>query len=91
MISPITNFIANSLSGGAERALDWYYITPTVSHPYGGQINGDKAYVTVGGNIYFFVFDSTSTDAENVAVHPYKIRPDDYTTQGVWIEQKVAY
>lgn len=88
---PITNFIATSLTGGIDRALDEYYITPTLTHIYGGQIDGDIAHVIVGGKIYFFRFDATATDAEDVVTHPYKVRPDDYSTAGVWIELEVAY
>lgn len=77
------NIIANALNGGAARALDSYLI----NDPVKPLLDKDIARVFVGGNVYFFRFDSTATDVEDVAVHPYKVRPDDFSTAGVWIEQ----
>lgn len=70
---------AHRLTGGTQWSLDWF--------PIASLIDQDKAVVTDGTNIYFFEFDATSVLAEDVAVHPYKVRPDDYTVAGVWIEQ----
>lgn len=81
------NIIANALTGGAARALDSYLI----NDPVKPLADKDIAHVIVGGKIYFFRFDATATDAEDVVTHPYKVRPDDYSTAGVWIELEVAY
>jgi len=35
------------------------------------------------------MFDADGTGAENVSVHPYTVRPNDYATQGVWLEQEI--
>jgi hypothetical protein len=70
---------AHRLTGGTQWSLDWF--------PIASLIDQDKAVVTDGTNIYFFEFDATSVLAEDVVTHPYKIRPDDYSTQGVWVEQ----
>jgi hypothetical protein len=74
---------AHRLTGGTQWSLDWF--------PIASLIDQDKAIVTDGTNIYFFRFDATATDAEDVVTHPYKVRPDDYSTAGVWIELEVAY
>jgi hypothetical protein len=41
----------------------------------------------VSGQFTFFSFDADGTDAENVTTHPYVVRPNDYSTGGVWKEQ----
>lgn len=76
------NFIADGLQGGTSRALD--------SFPIANLTSGDRAFVSDSGNFYYFKFDSTSTAAETVASHPYYIRPDDYATSGVWVEQQTS-
>lgn len=70
---------AHRLTGGTQWSLDWF--------PIASLIDQDKAVVTDGTNIYFFEFDATSVLAEDVVTHPYKVRPDDFSTAGVWIEQ----
>lgn len=76
------NFIADGLQGGTSRDLD--------SFPIANLTSGDRAFVSDSGNFYYFKFDSTSTAAETVASHPYYIRPDDYATSGVWVEQQAV-
>jgi hypothetical protein len=76
------NFIADGLQGGTSRDLD--------SFPIANLTSGDRAFVSDSGNFYYFKFDATSTAAETVASHPYYIRPDDYATSGVWVEQQTS-
>jgi len=77
------NLACTSLTGGTVGALDYYKV---------GQLSeGDETHCNVSGEVFHFVFDEDSTDAETTAAHPYKIRPDDYSAQGVWIEQKETY
>jgi len=74
-----TIYNCDALTGGAARALD--------SHAVASLTDLDRAHVIVDGEMLFFEFDSTATDAEDVAAHPYKVRPDDYSSAGVWIEK----
>lgn len=75
----LTTYNCTALTGGAARALDSYSV--------GDLVDGDRAICAVGGKLLYFIFDATATDAEDVSSHPYKVRPDDYTSQGVWVEQ----
>jgi hypothetical protein len=77
---PYTTYNCNTLTGGAARALDSYAIA--------GLSDGDRAICAVSGELLFFLFVAASTEAEDVAIHPYKVRPDDYSTSGVWEEQQ---
>ena len=77
----LTTFNCTALTGGAARALDSYAVA--------GLTDGDRAICAVGGVLLYFMFDADGTDAENVSAHPYKVRPNDYDTQGVWIEQLI--
>lgn len=43
--------------------------------------NNDVCHVYASGKYYYMVFDATATDAEN---SPLVVRPDDYSTAGVW-------
>jgi len=64
------------LTGGGATALDGIAIASLT--------DGDRADVVVeadGNKYYFYVFDSAATDAES---SPNVIRPDDYSTAGVW-------
>lgn len=74
-----TTFNCDTLTGGASRALD--------SHAVGDLTTGDRAICAISGELLYFVYDSTATAAENVATHPYVVRPDDYSTGGNWEEQ----
>ncbi len=65
---------ATVLTGGVARSLD--------AIPIASLTDGDRSISIVSGELYIHEFDSTSTDAEN---SPSKIRPDDYSTSGVWI------
>jgi len=77
---PIDTKNCTALTGGASRALD--------SHGISSLTDGDRAICMIAGDeLLFFEFDSAATDAEDVATHPYKVRPDDYVSAGVWIEQ----
>jgi hypothetical protein len=76
-------FNCNALTGGATRSLD--AITKS------GLIDGDRDIAAVGGQVLYFKFNAASTDATNVATHPFKVRPFDYGAgPGVWIEQVPA-
>lgn len=76
------NFACTSLTGGTVGALDYYKVSQLSE--------GDETHCNVSGEVFHFRFDYDGTDAEDVATHPYKVRPDDYTTQGVWIEQALS-
>lgn len=77
---PLTTHNITALTGGAARALDSYAIASLS--------NGDRAMGAVSGEFLYFNFNSSGTDAENVATHPYRVRPDDYGAgPGVWEEQ----
>jgi len=73
-----------SLTGGGTNALDGV--------PYASIGDDDVAFVIVGGILYFYVFDASSTDAEDV---PNVIKPDDAgDNSGRWILQayeRVSY
>jgi len=78
---PITTYNCTALTGGATRALDSYSRLVLA--------DGDRAIVAISGNkMLYFKYFSAATDAEDVAAHPYKVRPDDYAPAGVWIEQE---
>jgi hypothetical protein len=71
-------FNCDALTGGAARAVD-YQSKDDLS-------NKDRSIAIIAGKRLDFEYNSTSTDAENVTTHPYKIRPDDYVDGGVWEE-----
>ncbi len=62
-----------ALTGGGTGALD--------KIPVAELTNGDIGFVATSSYFYVYVFDSTGTDAESSPQH---IRPDDYSTGGVW-------
>lgn len=75
------NFKKTSLTGGAATDLDGISVAALA--------DGDIAIVMdASDNVFHFEFESAATDAEDVAAHPYKVRPYDYATAGVWIEQE---
>lgn len=78
----VTTYNCNGLTGGTQRDLDYLSVSDLN--------NGDRAIVLTGTIKYHFKYDSTATNAENVTTHPFKVRPDDYATAGVWIEQELA-
>jgi hypothetical protein len=86
IISPIgwtiTSYNCNGLTGGTQRDLDYLSVADLN--------NGDRGVVLTGTIFYFFKYDSTATDAEDTTTHPFKVRPDDYASAGVWIEQELA-
>ena len=83
-MSTTTSYNCTALTGGADRALDSYAVATLV--------DGDRAFVSLatGQRFLYFVFVAASTAAEDVAMHPYAVRPNDYATQGVWLEGKVS-
>lgn len=48
--------------------------------------NNDIAYVWLNDYTRKMIFNSTSTLAEDTTDHPYAIRPNDFASAGVWIE-----
>ena len=76
----VTSYNCTALTGGVARALDSYAVATLV--------DGDRAFVAVSGRFLYFMFDADATDAEDITTHPYKVRPDNYATQGVWIEDE---
>lgn len=85
-------YSCSALTGGAQGALDSLDqtgdgdsdITDGTPNRY-DLIEGDAALVgIISGttvNYYFYIYDADGTDAEN---SPIVIRPDDYSTSGVW-------
>lgn len=61
------------LTGGGATALDGIAIAELA--------NNDVCHVHASGTYYYYVFDADATDAES---SPTLIRPDDYSTAGVW-------
>lgn len=72
----IKTWNATALTGGATRALD-AIATASLT-------DGDRAISLVSGALYIHEYDSAATDAE---ASPDYIRPDDYATSGVWVQQ----
>jgi parallel beta-helix repeat protein len=76
-VSAATEYLATSLTGGGSGALDDISVS-TLSE-------GDYAVVAVISgtevNTYKYIFDADGTDAETI---PGIIRPDDYSTGGIW-------
>ena len=56
------------------------------SIPTASVSNNDIAYIWLNLWARKMVFDATSEKAEDTANHPYYVRPDDYSTGGVWVE-----
>ncbi len=80
---PITTYNCTALTGGAARALDSYSRLALA--------DGDRAVVALSTNkLLYFKYSAAATDAEDVAAHPYKVRPDDYSAAGVWIAQEAG-
>lgn len=72
-----------SLTGGGTGAVDALDITATSSPNANNLADGDAALVvTTAGYIYFYLFDADATNAES---SPTYIRPDDYSSAGVWV------
>lgn len=69
----INIYYRSALIGGGVRSLD---IIPVADLQ-----DGDMALVFDSEQFYAFQFDSNATDAES---SPVRIRPDDYSTSGVW-------
>jgi len=80
-----TMYLATSLTGGVSGALDALDISGVGSPNTYDLIDGDSCIVTslsgANGYSYQYVFDADGTDAE---ASPTVIRPDDYSTAGVW-------
>jgi len=80
-MAALTTYNCTALTGGATRALDALSVDDLSA--------GDRAIAMISGDkALLFEYDATATDSENTTVHPYKVRPDDYATAGVWIEQE---
>lgn len=69
---------ADSMIGGTKNALD--VVSKRLLK------TGDRAFVASGGQFVYFIYSATRSDAENIETHPYIVRPDDFTTVGVWVE-----
>ncbi len=79
---PYTTFNADSLTGGAARALDAIAALTSL-------VVGDRAICLVSGVVSTYVY-SEGTAAENTTTHPFIVRPDDYVAngnKGNWTEQ----
>jgi hypothetical protein len=74
----ITTYNCDEFTGGGTRDLDSIAIASLV--------NDDRAFVIKSDVVTPMYFDSSSTAAEDVSTHPYAVRPDDYSSAGVWLE-----
>lgn len=74
------NYICDGLTGGGARDLDVHSISVLTQ--------GDRAFCSVSGEKTYFVYNTSGTGAENVTIHPYTVRPNDYSTSGVWEESR---
>lgn len=90
LMLPCAVFAANqygctALTGGGSGALDALDITGASTPNADNLAEGDTAIVpTISGStvlVYRYIFDASGTDAES---SPTIIRPDDYSTAGVW-------
>lgn len=70
----------SALTGGGVRALDTISSTALA--------NGDRAFVSDSGSFYVFIYNAASVAAESV---PALIRPNDYSTAGVWENQNSPF
>jgi microcystin-dependent protein len=70
---------ATALTGGAAGALDAKSVATLA--------DGDIAWVATGTVLYVYKFVAAATDSE---ASPGRIRPDDYSTAGVWYLQSVG-
>ena len=52
--------------------------------------NNDVAYIWLENYTRKMVFDSVSTKVEDIVNHPYYVRPNNYSSAGVWIEETGA-
>ena len=81
--SALTTYNCDALTGGGSRDLD--------SIAVASLSDGDRAMCAVSENnenrLYYFEFQAAATDAERTTQRPYRIRPDDYSSAGVWYEQ----
>jgi hypothetical protein len=46
--------------------------------------------ITQKYNAIFMVYDAEATDATDVDEHPYKVRPNNFSGAGVWIESEIS-
>jgi len=83
----LVTYNCTGLTGGATRDLDYLSVDDLS--------DGDRALVkfTSGVSSYLgmFEYDSSGTTTENTTTHPYYVRPDDYSTAGVWAELPASW
>jgi len=75
----IKTYNCTGLTGGGSRVLDNY--------PIAGLVDGDRATVNYNNVEYRYLFVAAATDAE---ASPDIIRPNDYSSAGVWKLQSAA-
>ena len=80
---PIKNYVCNSLISGVNALKNIETSKAVLAS------DGDRAFVVDSGQYYYFRFYATSTEAEELVVHPFVVRPDYYVDAGVWIEQSL--
>lgn len=83
----IKTYNCNAWTGGTTMALDAISVSDLS--------NGTRAIIfyTSGASTYLGLaqYDSSGTTAENTSTHPYFVRPDDYSTGGVWVERPASW
>jgi len=78
---------ATEIDDGSARSLDAISVDD-LAHRDIAIVNQTES----GQSTYMiFEFDANSTASATTAYHPYRIRPIDYDTKGVWYEHKAGY
>lgn len=83
----LVTYNCSSLTGGDSRSLDYLSVSDLS--------DGDRAFVmyTSGTSAYLAIFEyyASGTSTEETTGHPYVVRPDDYATGGIWVEQPPSW
>jgi len=80
-IAGTERYKCTAITGGAAGALD--------ALPVGALSDKQRCLIMdANDTATFYEFQGAATDAEQVATHPFIIRPDDYAAAGVWYEQR---
>jgi len=77
-------YIKDALTGGTSTSLDGISVSDLAKYSRAVAFVYDT-----NDRSYIFEFQAGATDSENTSTHPYRIRPDDYSSQGVWYEQTI--
>ena len=83
----IVTYNCNTWTGGTARALDAISVDDLS--------DGARAIIfySSGATTYLGLAEyvASGTTAENTSAHPYFVRPDDYSSSGVWVERPASW